>query len=465
MDAMFSFKAFLSHRYKSPDVNIYFFNLFKEIAEVQFEVDEGTLSTNVTRLERMVRDTDAFIGIYPFPGSVDEAHKPEELKKQSRYFRLEIDLAVRSQKTAIIFFDRRYGELLKPPADFFSYAFDLNEITGSGGFPSYNKHKRWFENFCEVVKTRKAYDDVSIYSEKDVVGLIVPANQNNEQGYTTDCIEKIKKNLADHTYSNIQLIQWPPVLDSKLFSLLEMTDLAVVDLGRETASYGLPAFLHGKSIPMIRLKHISENDKDSSSHLDDFLFGGVEVGYVKDTIVWSDPELLQKELSQKLEIINANIRRINTNEEAMLYFRSAALRKEVVFLSYSGKDVDIAKEISASFKKYFQKVFDYRDGESITPGQPWLQNIFEQLSASAIGISLFSDTYFESGNCVHEAQQMVAKSDSGKMKLFPIKLYTDPLKEVPSFYESIQYLRRSEFTNTDEIAKKIIDLISAKPSA
>jgi hypothetical protein len=59
----FSFKAFLSHRYKSPDVNLYFFNLFAESAEVQFEVDEGAFATNVTRLERMIRGADAFIGI------------------------------------------------------------------------------------------------------------------------------------------------------------------------------------------------------------------------------------------------------------------------------------------------------------------------------------------------------------------------------------------------------------------
>ena len=28
------FKAFLSHRYKSSDVNLYFFNLFSKFAEV-----------------------------------------------------------------------------------------------------------------------------------------------------------------------------------------------------------------------------------------------------------------------------------------------------------------------------------------------------------------------------------------------------------------------------------------------
>ena len=63
---MIELKAFFSHRYKSSEVNLYFHKLFAEAAEVQFEVDVGPTPINVTRLERMVRDSDAFIGIYPF---------------------------------------------------------------------------------------------------------------------------------------------------------------------------------------------------------------------------------------------------------------------------------------------------------------------------------------------------------------------------------------------------------------
>ena len=37
-----SFKAFLGHRYKSPAVNLHYFRLFSEIAEMQFEVDAGS---------------------------------------------------------------------------------------------------------------------------------------------------------------------------------------------------------------------------------------------------------------------------------------------------------------------------------------------------------------------------------------------------------------------------------------
>ncbi len=61
-----AFTAFMSHKYKAARVNEYFFKLFCRTARLEFEVDVGTLATNVTRLERLVRDADAFIGIYPF---------------------------------------------------------------------------------------------------------------------------------------------------------------------------------------------------------------------------------------------------------------------------------------------------------------------------------------------------------------------------------------------------------------
>src|SRR5258705_12673502 len=93
-DPQLSFRAFLSHRYKSPEVNLHFFDIFSQAAEVQFEVDEGSTVMNVTRVERMIRNCDAFIGIYPFPGDSREATR-DRLSEASQYFRLELELAIR----------------------------------------------------------------------------------------------------------------------------------------------------------------------------------------------------------------------------------------------------------------------------------------------------------------------------------------------------------------------------------
>lgn len=88
-----SWSLFLSHQYRATHLNLFFYKLFSEVADVQFEVDRGEFATNVTRLERKIRAADAFVGIYPFSKSDPT---PEKLRNESRYFRLELDLATRS---------------------------------------------------------------------------------------------------------------------------------------------------------------------------------------------------------------------------------------------------------------------------------------------------------------------------------------------------------------------------------
>jgi hypothetical protein len=61
-----AFRSFLSHRYQSPRINECFFPILSADADPQFAIDPGTIATSVTRLERLIRDADAFIGIYPF---------------------------------------------------------------------------------------------------------------------------------------------------------------------------------------------------------------------------------------------------------------------------------------------------------------------------------------------------------------------------------------------------------------
>jgi hypothetical protein len=444
-----TFKSFLSHRYKSADVNLYFFDLFNEVAEIQFEVDEGMFSTNVTRLERMVRDADAFIGIYPFSDFNNDNSLLDELKKQSRYFRLEIDLAIRSQKPTIIFYDKRYGNLIKPPENIFSYPFDFNEVSGTGGFPSLNKHKEEFIRFCKTVERKKLYDDIQIAKGKSIVAIVISKDTRDET-----VIRKLFEILNSYNYSEIEVIELPTSLETNLFRILEKIDFAIVDYCEYVSSSGIAAYFHGRYIPMIRIEC---NKLSDANNLESFLFGSLEIGYKKDKIIWDNEDTLYTELSKKLQIINSQVKRINTYDEAKVYFQSAILRKEVVFVSYSGEDIEIAKDIIFELKNNFQTVFDYRDGKSIVPGQPWLSEIFDTLAKSAIGINLLSNSYFKSGNCMHEAEQMVANKDNGNLKLFPIKLYNEQIA-LPNFFGATQYVRKIDYESIKGLVSEIIKL-------
>src|SRR2546430_1358108 len=111
MSPRLAFDAFLSHRYKSPEVNLYFYKMFAETASVQFRVDIGLRQLSTARLERVIRNVDAFIGIYSIPGDPTASPDLDSLMHLSRYFRLELDMAIRSRRPSIVFCDERYHHL------------------------------------------------------------------------------------------------------------------------------------------------------------------------------------------------------------------------------------------------------------------------------------------------------------------------------------------------------------------
>jgi hypothetical protein len=448
-----SFKAFLSHRYKSPEVNRYFFRIFADAAEVQFEVDEGGFAINVTRLERIIRDCDAFIGLYPFPGD-DAVPERQKLMHESRYFRLELDLAIRARKPGLILYDRRYRQLFRCPPSISSLEFDSLEVESPGGSPSAGVYRRAFRTFCERVAAWKEYDVTARAEGAPVEGvaLLLPARRRALNGYTPAELDVVREVLASGGYDDVKPVAWPPVLDGETLALLQQADWAVTDVGHLSQARGAAAYLHGAFVPTMRL--LRSTDEADPSDAVEFLYGGVEVGYAEDIVAWSDRRSLREGLRQRISSLNLPARRINTTAEADDYFRSASLRKETVFVSYAGQDEGSTSEFVSALRGKFQRVFDYRDGESITPGQPWLEEIFTQLSASAIGIPVFSSAYVESENCLHELREMVAQRDSKKMQLIPVLL--DESVEIPAYARQLQYLPRWKFERAEDLTAAVV---------
>jgi hypothetical protein len=61
-----------------PTENTYFHDVFSDAAELQFDVDVAAGSPNVTRLERMVRETDASVST-----TVDRRRRCDGLSAQA----------------------------------------------------------------------------------------------------------------------------------------------------------------------------------------------------------------------------------------------------------------------------------------------------------------------------------------------------------------------------------------------
>jgi hypothetical protein len=454
----FSFRAFLSHRYKSPEINLHFFDLFSKVAEVQFEVDEGASTMNMTRVERMIRDADAFIGIYPYPGTSKDS--AQQLQQASRYFRLELDLAIRSGKPAIIFYDELYGTLFKCPDSVTVRDFDAREILSKGGSPKSELYRSVFETFCATVRASMSYQVASSGKPRRAVGLALPARGGKIYGKVTKAIlATLTKELGQIDHS---VFSYPPVLDRNSFNQLDEVDWMLIDIGPEMAATGLPAYLHGQFVPCMRLKYSRRGAADiGTSALEKTLYGGIDVGYVEDILAWKDQRELIKGLRQRLRAIKVQQELISTADEATAYFEKAAKRKERIFFSYAGANREAGAQLSSILKKRFQKVFDYRDGVSIEPGEPWLDEIFDQLSTSPVGICLLSKGYVASKNCLHEAREMTAKLDSGKMKVIPVSLAGEKYN-MQSWLSSTQALNWSEEMTADMVVNQIIEILDRK---
>jgi hypothetical protein len=452
-------KAFLSHRYKSPDVNLYFHALFAEDAEVQFEIDVGKLRTNVTRLEKMVRDSDAFIGIYPYPGDPQKRYSSEELLEASKYFRLECDLAVRSRKPSQVFFDQRYSQVLQFPKTFHAQPFDIQEVTGRGGSPRKALFSRVFSDFCKEVKSDMAATMSKLVETKpSEIGILLPTTGSKKSRYSKGHIEAITQVLGKYGFKKIKHLHWPPTLNSSYLAEIETLDWVIADIGETLMSSGIIGYLHGRFVPTLRLlKGFASTDNvlKQQSYLG--LYGGTEAGYPSDIVSWVNVDNFMEELDRRIFSLTAPSKRISSHDESKVYFHEASLRKEPVFLSYSGNDSSLAGQISAELKKRFQQVFDYQDGKSIIPGEPWIKKIFDQLSTAALGIPLVSNNYLKSGNCVHEAQDMVAQHDTGKMVIIPVKLYEKVDFEDTTWMRTLQYMQFNQYPDIQSMVDNIVE--------
>ena len=442
-------------------MNRYFFNLLSQAVEVQFYVDEGSSSTNVTRLERQVRRAGAFVGLYGLDPELGKSPAQSELRKASQYFCLELDLALRSGKPVLVFYDQRLRENLPLAGSMWLESFDYDEIAGSGGSPQRQAYERTIRDFWGEAAHRQSAAALAPRGKRDQVGILVPSAP---QPYSASVMPMLKAQLETAGIRHIQEIPLPAKLDDQMFEKLDSLDWAMVDVGPVTMATGLCGYLHGRALPMLRIcPGTRPQTLDSGSHLD-CLFGGVDVGYRKDIVFWGNEEELAEGVRIRLPSIlfrEPAVSRINTPAEADQYFARAALRKETVFLSYSGKDTEIAAEISKALKGRFQRVFDYKDGESIRAGEPWLKEIFDQLAMAAVGIPLVSGSYLASGNCVHEAQEIVAKHDEGSLKLLPVKLYEDKIdgETRPNWMGNLQYQHWYPDKDAEVIVRALEELL------
>lgn len=462
-----SFKAFLSHAYEAEELNIEFFKMLDEIADVQFEVDSGLKNLNVTRLERRIRDCDAFVGLYPFPGAPTDEPSPGETLKASRYFRLEMELAARAARPSIVFYDRRFQSAIQPLKGFSEKTFGPHDVRDMATRFRL-EIKTAFQEFCRrlgaEIQGRAAGFEAN--RSRREVGLLVPRGKS---GYPKSAIGAIEEVAHEVGCSELLDLGWPPVANARLFDQLDSLDWIFADVGPQTAATGMLGLIHSRFIPAIRmLKHggLPAPDKWADSMDIGRLFGSLDVGYRKDIVYWrGDVKSLRTQLRDRAHVALSppNTHEvIKTHEEALKYFRLATEKRQV-FVSYASADHAIAQQLVSVLREHFPTVFDYRDGgESLPPGTNWREKIKSEILSAQFGILLLSQAYDNSGYCKWEGGLLVDGHHSRQLPLFPVLLDVKSEK-MPTGLENLQAARLNKGDNPDDLAHRLVEEMKKTP--
>ncbi|MEH1056861.1 toll/interleukin-1 receptor domain-containing protein [Micromonospora sp. CPCC 206171] len=425
-------KVFLSHRYRSPAVNLQFFDLIDQVADVQFEVDRGLKATSTTRLERMIRDVEIFAGIYSLSDDPFERLPAADLVRATRYFKLELDMAMRYRKPSILFIDRRFGNRLHGPPGSVSLRYSAQEIL-SQGMETTRRHLRdEFATFCRSIanhsQKRSARDTAA-------VGLLVPPT-GEARGAIAAAVEAF--NYA------VEVLPWPIAIDGGFIAQLQRCDWVLADLSQPSAVAAV-AFLRGHGIPVLRIGPV---DGPPDVATEELIYGELAPHYAKDLIRWSDPERLQVALEERIGQILSEPGLIDNRVDAQGYFQSAAKLNHLVFLSYAKEDHEYADRIGAELSSAFQEVFDYRKPAAIPHGARWLDHMLASLATAAIGVPLLSPNYVASSYCMEEGRRMMDAALGGRMRVFPVLLADSGV----DLFSQLEYRRATRMSPTEIVA-------------
>lgn len=440
--------VFLSHRYHSPAENEYFWQLLSAVEDVSFRVDEGVSFTSPVRLERLIREADGFVGVHPLTGGHREIHTRKSLRHESRYFRLELSMAVRARKPAVVFHDHRLEPALKAPPDVRFVGYDPQEIDSATQSSLPARVEAAYRGFLTDAHAASPPLGVGPTYQKRRVGLVM--SLPNQQLL----VPALSEVLHDHAWEPV-VQPWPPRMNLELITWLRQCDWVVIDLD-DTASRLVAAFTHGQFIPTLPVASGTDLDTPGTSVTnEETLYGDTETGHRKAIIRWTDPTQLMHAFEAHLGVIDEQSRYIGRTDQATDYFRSAAKRNERVFLSYAAEDGEQAAGFSQLLNDRFQDVFDYRSYGAIRVGEPWMDSLLSGLARSAVGVLLLSKAYMSSKYCLLEARELYRASVEGRTKLVPVCLER---VELPDFLQGTEYralYRHSAQVIVDELLSEL----------
>jgi TIR domain len=414
--------AFLSHKYRSAAVNLALYEVLREAVDVRFEVDEGSPETSITRLARMIRRADCFIGMFTLLGEPGQAYEAAELRHQSRYFRLELDLALRARKPALVLVDDRFRRVIPVPDSVREVRFNAQELLG--GVPETTaKIVASVEHLATSSPPSRLSED-----SRATVGVVWsgPLDKVFDSAQAVAAEEGVK----------LRPLTTSPAADLAGLADISQCDWVMVDVTAPRTAHYL-GVLHGLGVPVLRLAW----SREGAATVPAALYGSLQEHYDKELLRWNSKDDLAEKLSHRIQLIERPTTFITEPNQAEWYFRRAGLRSEPLFLSFAREDRKYAEMMYRELCLKFSDVYSYES--TLNPfGADWEVELRAQLARAEVGVALVSASFKESAWCLREADELMARRPA--VLVYPVLLDGTQVQA----FKKLEYRRFQADANT-----------------
>lgn len=405
--------TYLSHSYRWEDreLNFYFWKLLWRagfLVQVDRRSDDPSAKIfSIPYLELMMQQSTCFVAVIPL-------RQEEVMDKCSPYILWEYGLAVQSKKPRVVFVEKdvtgRYFPENKPGLQ----TFNRNDLEA---------RKSYYENELAQLarKSRPYLDETSQLLGK--VGLLLTADGRPNRVYTEATLDAIWK-IVERS-GRVPVIIAPSFRRNFEFALnLDECNFLIVDLTPGVLPDWLFPYVHGRSVPAIKLLHLPE--VIPSAAIPQLISGQLVrgAGTEPDSVIfWRDDAQLLDEINTQLQKFAVKREPFYDLETGEKYFLGLGLQKKKIFISNANSANGLAQRISDELKRWDVAHFQYVEENLLKVGDEWsIEELKKEIRSSDVFVALLTHDYFESKYCKIENKTALALHRKKEIQFIPYVL-------------------------------------------
>ncbi|MFD5567711.1 toll/interleukin-1 receptor domain-containing protein [Streptomyces cadmiisoli] len=434
--------TYFSHSYRREDrdVNEFFWRTF-DAHRFGFTVDPQSGPLSTCHLEMVMRRSACFVAVATL--------RPEQRRyKCSPFIAYEYDLAVRARKPRLVFVEKGVPAHLFPDSDE-RLVFDREELDTYEGFG---------QPIRRLLLQSQGYSSAGDHLLGEV-GLALPDTPAYRQAapLLTETLRKF-----GYTASRVDLDATDP---GRIPFQLDRFDFVVIDVASPRVPRWLYPMMFGRFVPTLNLIHEAAGRGTGRSTPD--LVVGESLRDATDSrqpvLWWTDPAKLAVAVERQLERFDLPRQQFRSLEEGIGYIRSTGREEGSIFLSTTGADNELSREVGRALKLQNFTFFHYVYNNTFPKGSKWQDRLEEQLAATQVFVPLLSESYWRSDWCRLELETARRLSDQGQLTIIPYFLDGSSGDSVPEQGTDI-----TDLPQHDRVARIVGDMdrhLARRPAA